>query len=221
MDDDEAERATMHGVRETYDRIAGHFSETRAHPWPQIPDFLDGRTGGVGLDLGCGNGRHVESLTAHCERVVGVDLSRTLLDAATERVTQPKVPTAWVQGDAGALPIRTATVDLGLYIAALHHLPSRPARQRSLDELARVLTADGAALVSAWSTTHDRFNAETGFDTTVDWTLPSGETVPRYYHIYDPDEFAADLAASNLQVIQQFTKRGNCFAVVQGEGKRT
>jgi len=82
-------------------------------------------------------------------------------------------------------------VDLAVYVATLHHLPTRESRIASLDELARVLSPRAAALVSAWSTEHDRFDADEGFDTTVDWTLPGGETVPRFYHVYDPAEFRA------------------------------
>jgi len=213
--------ATVESVRETYDHIADHFSTTREHPWPQIPAFLDGRVGAVGLAVGCGNGRHVEPLAARCDRTVGLDLSRALLDIAVERGRERGVSAAWVQGDATRLPLCRNGVDLALYVATLHHLPTTAARRTSLDELARVLTSEGSALVSAWSTTHDRFDAERGFDTVVDWTLPDGETVPRYYHIYDPEEFAADIAASALAVEQTFTDEGNCFAVVHGEGKRT
>lgn len=213
--------ATVESVRQTYDRIADHFSTTREHPWPQIPSFLDGRDGTLGLAVGCGNGRHVEPLAARCDRVVGLDLSRALLDAAVDRFRTRRVSATWLQGGAAQLPLCHDSVDLALYIATLHHLPSVAARRESLDELARVLTPGGSALVSVWSTTHERFDAERGFDTIVDWTLPSGETVPRYYHIYDPEEFADDLAASALAVEWTGTDSGNCFAVVRGEGKRT
>ena len=215
------EDADRRAVRTTYDRIAPHFSETRAYPWPQITEFLDGRDGGVGLDLGCGNGRHAEPLADRCDRVVGLDLSRSLLAIADERAGERNVEAAWLQGDAAAIPLRAGTVDLALYVAALHHLPSRDARRESLNDLARVLAAGGRALVSVWSVTHEKFDAETGFDTTVDWTLPDGKRVPRYYHIYDPEEFAADLDASALAVERTFTDGGNCFGVVRGEGKRT
>jgi tRNA (uracil-5-)-methyltransferase TRM9 len=213
--------ATVESVRETYDHIADHFSTTREHPWPQIPAFLDGRTGSVGLAVGCGNGRHVEPLAARCDRAVGLDLSRALLGIAAGRAEERDFRAAWLQGDATRLPLCRDGVDLALYVATLHHLPTSAARRTSLDELARVLTSEGSALVSAWSTTHDKFDAERGFDTVVDWTLPDGETVARYYHIYDPEEFAADLAASALTVGRTFTDEGNCFAVVHGEGKRT
>jgi hypothetical protein len=89
----------------------------------------------------------------------------------------------------------------------------------SLDELARVLADDGRALVSVWSTAHDRFDADEGFDTTVDWTLPDGEVVERYYHIYDPAEFRVDLDASQVRPVEVFVSSGNCYAVVAPEGK--
>jgi tRNA (uracil-5-)-methyltransferase TRM9 len=129
------------------------------------------------------------------------------------------VPTAsFVEGDASRLPLASGCANLAVYIATVHHLPTRSLRRRSLDELARVLDADGEALVSAWSTAHETFDAgadaETGFDTEVDWTLPGGETVPRYYHIYAPTEFEADIEASALDIVDSFRSSGNCYAVV-------
>jgi len=204
-----------------YDRIASHFSATREYAWPEVESFLDGREGALGLDVGCGNGRHARALAGCCDRVLGVDVSRGLLGTAVDRARERGYwdALALAQGDASALPVRTDAADLAAYVATLHHLPDRDARVRSLDELARVLAADGAALVSAWSTAHDRFDADEGFDTTVDWTLPGGETVPRYYHIYAPEEFEADLEASALAVEDRFLSSGNCYAVVSAERK--
>ena len=207
-------------VRATYDRIGEHFAKTRANPWPEVEDFLDGRTGDVGLDVGCGNGRHTELLAERCDRTIGVDASRALLAVAADRPGpdgDEGPPYALVQGDAATLPLVADCVDLGVYVATLHHLPTRAGRVASLDELARVLGPSGRALVSAWSTTHDRFDAETGFDTTVDWTLPGGETVDRFYHIYDPAEFEDDVTESALEPVSFEVSSGNCYAVVGSE----
>jgi tRNA (uracil-5-)-methyltransferase TRM9 len=208
-------------VRETYDAIAEHFARTRAYPWPETETFCADRQVGTALDVGCGNGRNAEVLVEHAERVVGVDASRNLLALARERVPEG----SFLQGDASRLPLVDDAVDLAVYVATLHHLPERGLRRRSLDELARVLSPGGEALVSAWSTTHDRFDApadaEVGFDTHVDWTLPDGETVPRFYHIYAPPEFDADLAASDLTVVRSWRSSGNCYAVVTpSDGER-
>ncbi|OYR58676.1 class I SAM-dependent methyltransferase [Halorubrum halodurans] len=206
----------------TYDRIAGHFAKTREYAWPEVESFLEGRHVGRALDVGCGNGRHTELLADRAEGAVGVDLSRGLLREAVRRARDRgfAARTAFVHGDAAALPIAGDAIDLAVYVATLHHLSPRSARIRSLDELARVLRPGATALVSAWSTAHDRFDREEGFDTTVDWTLPGGETVPRYYHVYDPEEFATDLAGSDLVVVDIDVSSGNCYGTVRAPGTR-
>jgi len=222
MTPDDAD-STARPTASTYDRIAGHFSKTREHAWPEVESFLDGRSGEVGIDVGCGNGRHCEPLRDRVEDVVGVDVSRGLLLEARARARERGYDSglSFVRGDAAALPVSDGRVDLAVYVAALHHLRSRERRVASLTELARALAPDGRALVSAWSTAHDRFDAdadaEAGFDTTVDWTLPDGETVPRFYHIYAPREFDADLAASDLRIVDSVVSSGNCYAVVGPE----
>jgi SAM-dependent methyltransferase len=216
---DEPDGPTRASVRRTYDRIGQHFAKTREYPWPEVEAFVaDAPDGGVGLDVGCGNGRHLPLLGERTDRVVGVDASRPLLRVARDRLAERFDPERvdLLQGDAARLPVATASVDLAAYVATLHHLPDRASRVASLDELARVLAPGATALVSAWSTTHDRFDAEAGFDTTVDWTLPDGETVGRFYHVYDPAEFAADLADSDLRVADRFLASGNCYARVRG-----
>jgi len=205
-------------TRRRYDEIAAHFAETRHHPWPEVTDFLGAaQAGEVGLDVGCANGRHLPALSQRVDRTVGVDLSTDLLAIARER---GDVDAALVAGDATALPLAANAVALALYVATIHHLPSREARVRSLDELARVLAPDARALVSAWSTEHDRFADDpraagpAGFDATIDWTLPGGETVPRFYHVYAPEEFRADIEASALALREAEVSSGNCYATV-------
>jgi len=212
---------TRAGVRRTYERIGDHFSKTREYAWPEVESFVDDApVCGTALDIGCGNGRHAALLSDVADRVVGLDASRALLSAAAERVGDS---VALLQGDASRLPLADDSVDLAVYVATLHHLPTAATRRASLDELARVLAPDGRALVSVWSTAHDRFDApedaDTGFDTTVDWTLPGGETVPRFYHIYAPPEFERELATSGLETVSFEISSGNCYAVVRSEGK--
>jgi len=204
------------GVRATYERIGAHFATTREYPWPEVEEFCADRAGALALDVGCGNGRHAALLTDCAERTLAVDLSRELLAVARERAPGAER----LEADAASLPIAADAVDLAVYVATLHHLPERALRRRSLGELGRVLAPGGAALVSAWSTAHERFEAAAdateGFDTELEWTLPDGETVPRYYHIYAPAEFEADLRAAGLGVEASFLSSGNCYAVVGG-----
>ncbi len=215
------ERTRRADVRDTYDRIAAHFASTREYAWPEVETFVETYATergphSVGLDLGCGNCRHAELLAADLESVIGLDVSRGLLETGRERALERDFDVALLQGDAASLPLDDDIVDVAVYVATLHHLPTRRARRASLDELARVLDSDGRALVSAWSTAHDRFDETAGFDTTVEWTLPGGETVDRFYHIYAPDEFDVELADSDLEVLEWEVSSGNCYATVAG-----
>ncbi|WP_312909026.1 class I SAM-dependent methyltransferase [Natronosalvus caseinilyticus] len=210
-------------VRETYDRIATHFASTREYAWPEVEAFVDEYVGGaddlkLGLDLGCGNCRHAEVLAERVQRVVGLDVSRGLLETGRNRALERGFSVDLVQSEAASLPLRGDAVDAAVYVATIHHLPTRAARVASLDELARVLAPGGVALVSAWSTAHDAFDENAGFDTTVEWTLPGGEAVDRFYHIYDPDEFEADLETSALETVSLVISSGNCYAVVRSDG---
>ena len=208
---------TRRDVRDTYDRIAPHFARTRPRPWAEVETFLGDRTGRVGLDVGTGNGRHAELLADACPTVVGLDVSSVALREAIARSVDHEFDLAPVVADAATLPLRDDRVDLAVYVATLHHLPTRRLRVESLRELGRVLGPSGRGIVAVWSVTHDRFDATAGFDTTVDWTLPDGEVVERYYHIYDGDEFARDLDAGGLRRHETFESRGNWYAVVGPE----
>jgi ubiquinone/menaquinone biosynthesis C-methylase UbiE len=210
------------GVRETYDAIADRFAATREYAWPEVESFVErtvaDRPPAVALDLGCGNGRHSELLADNADRVVGADLSCELLALARQRARERGWAEAFhpLVADAAGLSLRSGSVDIAVYVATLHHLPTRELRVASLAELGRVLAPGARAQVSAWSTEHDRFaDHETGFDTTVDWTQPDGETVERFYHIYDPAEFDADLERAGLTVEERMVSSGNCYAAVR------
>jgi Methylase involved in ubiquinone/menaquinone biosynthesis len=217
--------APQDSVEATYDTIAKHFAATREYAWPEVESFCASQQQSstdskeIGLDLGCGNGRHGETLSEEMslDSIVGIDLSQGLLQTARTRATNRGFidNLELIHGDAGSIPLQSNTVSIAVYVATLHHLQPRDQRVASLSEVARVLESNGQALISAWSTEHDRFDRDRGFDTTVEWTLRDGTSVPRYYHIYDPDEFRSDLNTSALSVIETEISSGNCYAVVE------
>ncbi|WP_253737019.1 class I SAM-dependent methyltransferase [Halohasta salina] len=217
--DGETAEPPAEDLQAVYDRIADHFAKTREYAWPEVASFISDEADRCGsldraLDFGCGNGRHAQALAEAGADVVGLDVSRGLLAEARQRAAERGFEVDLVHGDAARLPFGDDRFSQVVYVATLHHLPTRDARQQSLSAVGRVLAPGGRGLVSAWSTAHDRFDATEGFDTTVDWTLPGGKQVGRYYHIYDPEEFRADLAASDVEVVDCRLSSGNCYAVV-------
>jgi ArsR family transcriptional regulator len=94
-------------------------------------------------DLGCGTGQLTEVLAPHVHRVVAVDGSADMLDAARARVGQlPNVDVR--QGELEALPLQAGELDAALLSLVLHYSPD-PAR--ALAEVARVLQPGGRVLV--------------------------------------------------------------------------
>lgn len=208
---------TRNHVVQTYERIASHFAATRSHPWPEVNEFLDSRPVlNRGLDIGCGNGRHLPPLSEVTTETIGLDLSRSLLEIAIERYANAR--TEVICGEAAHLPLQSETIDTCLYIATLHHLPQQSLRVRSLNEIDRVLTKRGAALISVWSITHDKFDEIDPGDHIIPWTLPSGETVDRYYHLYDEGTFEEEFEQSDLPVKETFESNGNWFAIAGADG---
>jgi ubiquinone/menaquinone biosynthesis C-methylase UbiE len=94
-------------------------------------------------DLGCGTGQLTEVLAPHVHRVIAVDASSEMLDAARERVAPlPNVDIR--QGELEALPLQAGELDAALLSLVLHYSPD-PAR--ALTEVARVLQPGGRVLV--------------------------------------------------------------------------
>lgn len=94
-------------------------------------------------DLGCGTGLLTEVLAPHVHRVVAVDASPDMLDAARGRVGEsPNVEIR--QGELEALPLQAGELDAALLSLVLHYSPD-PAR--ALTEVARVLQPGGRVLI--------------------------------------------------------------------------
>ncbi|MEE8522927.1 MAG: metalloregulator ArsR/SmtB family transcription factor [Thermoanaerobaculia bacterium] len=139
------------------------FFTSAAHEWDQMRDELFGRRFDLlalpGLfdrrwvvgDLGCGTGRISEALAPFVARVVAVDGSATMLEAARERLARfDNVDLR--ESELERLPIADQRLDAATLVLALHHLPEPVA---ALNEARRVLKPGGRLLV-ADMLPHDR-----------------------------------------------------------------
>jgi ArsR family transcriptional regulator len=114
-----------------------------------LPALLDDRWA-VG-DLGCGTGQVAAALAPFVARVVAVDRSREMLQAARRRLRDARNVEVR-RGELEALPISDAELDAATLLLVLHHLPD-PAI--ALAEAARVLRP-GGRLVIIDMLPHDR-----------------------------------------------------------------
>jgi len=94
-------------------------------------------------DLGCGTGQLTETIAPYVRRVIAVDGSTDMLDAARRRVGD-RQNVDIRQGDLEALPLEAAELDCAILALVLHYAPN-PAN--ALAEVARVVRPGGRLLV--------------------------------------------------------------------------
>ena len=105
------------------------------------------RKGGTFVDLGCGNGARLDALVGQgllssFQRTIGIDLSPTRIERLQARL--PDV--TCIVGDACAIPLPDASVDLLYSDQVIEHVPSDHAMAV---EIARVLKPSGCAVVGS------------------------------------------------------------------------
>lgn len=102
-------------------------------------------------DLGCGTGQVSELVAPHVAKVIAVDGSTDMVQAARKRLKSANNVDVR-RGDMEALPIDDAQLDAAVVALVLHHVPE-PAR--ALAEMHRVLKSGGRVLI-ADMLPHDR-----------------------------------------------------------------
>jgi len=131
------------------------FFESAAGQWDKLREELFGRASHLqalpGLldpqwtvgDLGCGTGHAASALAPFVQRVLAVDRSGEMLQAARRRLREyPNVEVR--RGELESLPIGDAELDAATLLLVLHHLPG-PAD--ALREAGRVVKPGGRILI--------------------------------------------------------------------------
>lgn len=141
--------------QEFFESTAGQWDKLRANLFgaashlQALPGLLDERWA-IG-DLGCGTGHVASALAPFVARVIAVDRSGEMLQAAKRRLRD--LPNVEVRrGALEALPIDDRELDAATLLLVLHHVPDPAA---ALSEAARVLKPGGRLLI-ADMLPHDR-----------------------------------------------------------------
>ncbi|MBL0926770.1 MAG: metalloregulator ArsR/SmtB family transcription factor [Phycisphaerales bacterium] len=94
-------------------------------------------------DLGCGTGNGAEMLAPHVRRVIAIDQSGPMLEAARKRLSRLS-NVEFVQAPIEALPLPASSIDAATCLLVLHHL-REPVD--ALREMRRVIRPGGVVLV--------------------------------------------------------------------------
>jgi len=112
-------RASFGPVAANYSRAKFHTSSERLQ---EVIDLVRPLRGDLALDVATGTGNTAFALAPLVRRVVGLDLTREMLDVARRITTERKIENVdWVIGDACVLPFPDETFDIYVVRAAPHH----------------------------------------------------------------------------------------------------
>ncbi len=150
---------------------AKKFFDNAAQQWGELRETMYGPTFGTQAllallpsgwtvaDLGCGTGALAFELSRHVRRVIGVDNTPAMLDAAKQR-TKDRNNIDLRQGDLESLPMEDGECDAAMLVLVLTYL-TEP--ESALREMARVIRPGGkAVLVDVMRHDREDFRREMG-----------------------------------------------------------
>jgi ubiquinone/menaquinone biosynthesis C-methylase UbiE len=114
--------------RVSFGRVAANYSRSKFHTssdrLQEVVDLVRPLKGDLVLDVATGTGNTAFALAPLVRRVVGLDLTREMLDVARRITAERGIRNAdWVIGDACVLPFADETFDAYVVRAAPHHFP--------------------------------------------------------------------------------------------------
>lgn len=180
--------------------------------------------GSLIADVGCGNGKNIPD----CDKVgrsISCDFSIGLLKICASRGYEV------LAANALSLPYRCDSFDAAICIAVLHHISTKPRREKLVSEVVRILRRGGVALFYAWAQEQENGASGHRFATqdvivpfrvktpakSVDTVSTSTTTFERYCHVYTKDDLLSlfDPILSILNVERVYFDCGNWCVIVR------
>jgi len=232
----ETEKELLKIVKNNYEDIAKHFSETRKkYIWPELKNLAEmvPENSSV-LDLGCGNGRLIDAFEQKIS-YFGIDQSEALIKLAKERypdnvfITGNALDLNKIDFKKNEIPSK---YDFIFSIAVLQHIPGKKKRIEMLRSLKNNLKPEGKLVVSNWNIWEipkfrklifktyllkclGKNNFDFG-DIVFDWKDSSGKiTGQRYYHAFTKRELREIFNKAGFRIEKLYKDKYNFYIVAK------
>lgn len=192
-------------VKNSYNEIAKHFSQTRRYSWPEFEIFFDlldlqsskSKESGLRqiLDLGCWNWRLLSFLKNKdfSFSYTGLDQSEKMLEEAKKIHPEANFQLWKIQ----KLPFLDSTFDAVFLIASFHHLQTKKEREEALSEIKRILKPGWKVFLTNWNLFQKKyfktfflnfFQKKVWNDCFVPFSAEWKFKTLRFYHAFLPNE---------------------------------
>ena len=195
-------------VKDVYDEIADHFSDTRYCIWNFVKNFVEDKQELHGLDIGCGNGKNMGIVPEM--KITGVDQCQKFVDICLNKGHSV------MRADCCSLPFENNVFDYAISIATFHHMATEERRNLAMSEMIRVLKPGGEGLVSVWAVENQKGEKiKRNFvpkDNFVKWLRRSDKRLfQRYYYIYTEEMMRLYIEQFTDKVVinKLYNERGN------------
>ena len=190
-------------VKNVYENISKHFSNTRVYTWKWVDDFIYSQNkNNIILDIGCGNGRN---MTFSDYNFIGIDNCVGFLNICREKKLNV------LEADMTNIPLNSNTFDSIICIASFHHLSTIELRIKCLNEIKRLIKPNCLILLSVWSINQPKKTKKIFYkygDTIVTYNK-FGKIYERYYYIFKIDEIKNLFKIVGLELKKHFYDCGN------------
>jgi 2-polyprenyl-3-methyl-5-hydroxy-6-metoxy-1,4-benzoquinol methylase len=140
-------------VKNNYRQIATDFDVTRQKEiWPEVRNLAMAiKDGDKILDVGCGNGRLLETITDRKIEYLGIDNSEELIQLAKQHYSKNKFLVADILNLQNISDIPSGVFNYIFCLAVLQHIPSKELRIKALREMKDKLAVNGEIIISVWN----------------------------------------------------------------------
>jgi SAM-dependent methyltransferase len=171
------------------------------------------------IDLGCGSGRHVLQFARAGYDVIGVDLSRSMLAVATDKLSRAGVRARLIEADISdvcdRLPAGWADYAICMF-STLGLIAGRANRCRAVRGWHRLLRPGGLLAIHVHNLWHNLYSAEglvfllkntvrtlMGWDEWGDKHIPWYRGIPNMYiHVFTRAQLRELLTASGFEIVE-------------------
>lgn len=199
-------------IENFYDLIASEFDKTRVRLWSCVISFLNSfQSQATILDIGCGNGKYMNYRSDIT--MIGIDISANLVDICKKKGFNV------IKANMNEIPFDDNSFDGIICVAAYHHLNNDIDRQKTLNEIYRILKINGIAFIEVWAKEQsDKSNKNslnfTNKSNLVKWSsITTGEIYYRYYNIYSKGDLEEEILRlkPEFKIIDSGYENGNYF----------